>query len=342
MLVPLTQGIIRPAFKTFDPCDASIPQYLSITNRGVEIHASSEDPLLIIFSHAGVNYIHEENDTKLAWETPFSGSSPHWIYWEIDELGNIDYGYTRIEPLKGSQLPSDPQHGQHFFLTPNKTLQVWNAPRGKWEIKIRVFAASISGSSIDMGKNAQGNQMRFCENASQVGFNGEFRAGFLLYSGTDAIKDSNGKFLNTATDLISQASMFNKTKLMAEKIEGKAIQNIPKHYCVTWKGRNKQIGLASYTDVDNPAIGVSLEGSIRHQTRQFISKGYIYDPQSFAWSSPPNTKLFVGKNGELTTIAPTSHSLQQVGYIVNPYTVFIDMGDRILIDPVIKPSPTPI
>lgn len=334
MIVKFRQGVIRPYYSGVLPGDPSIPTYLRKKGASVEIRASLKDIIIVNFSKGPRNFLYEETENKVAWKN-FVGSPPYWLYWDLTNTGTVEYGYTRLEPQKGGTLPIAPQHDQHFYLIPERKMKVWDSTRRRWLTKTRVFATRYDNAfSPEITSD-------FLENRSQVGLNMEDSAGYLLFSdANEAIRDSRG-FITTETPLLAQGSSFNGNKVDAEKIGGLATQNIPRNYCVIWNGRNREIGLASYRKSKAPAVGVSLVGGIRGQFIPFMTQGYIHDPTNFAWSESPNTPLFVGVDGELTTETPKKISLQKVGYIVDKYTVYIDISPQILIDPVTTTTPEP-
>ena len=335
MRVKFRQGVIRPYYSEILPGDPSIPSYLQKVGNTVAIRASFIDPIIVNFSHGTENYLYEETEDKEAWSSLITGS-PCWLYWELDSDGLIQYGSTKIEPLVGLTPPNNPVPDQHFFSIPKKAMLVWSGAKNKWESKIRVFATKYEHDFTPNISN------EFAENRSQVGLNLESNAGYLLYTDNGMALKDGPNFVTTNRSLKTQGSVFNYNKIATEKVDGKATQNIPIHNCVAWDGPQRQMRKASYRDVNNPAMGVTTYGAVRGQVRSFITQGYIHDPSRFNWEEDPNTLLFVGVYGELTTTPPRKISIQRMGYIVDRHTVYIDVGPQILIDPIIdEPEPEP-
>ena len=147
--------------------------------------------------------------------------------------------------------------------------------------------------------------------------------------------------LRSSDNIKTQGSIYNRLKQSSVIKAGVASQKILKNMCVTW-GKSKSISLASFVDVNNPAIGVAFTDIERGETNVFITEGYIHDPDNFDWSYPANTTLFIGKSGELSPIPPERFSIQKMGYIVDRHTVYINVGPQILIEETIpRPTPTP-
>ena len=332
MKVKFRQGVIRPYYSELTPGDPSIPTYLNKVGNDVAIRASYEDPIIVNFCSRNKNYLYQEFGDKTAWKN-IQGLGPHWLFWEIDASGKIQYGSTKLEPLVGNTFPDSPLTDQHFFSVTTRALYVWTSGR-KWEEKIRVFATKYENQEFPE------ITPQFAENRSQVGLNYEASAGYLVFGENDTIIKEGSEFVTTDDKLLAQGGFFNRNKISTERIDALASQNIAEYECVTWSGPQRVITRASSLDVNNPAIGVMLNGSSRYQVRQFINEGYIHDPVRFNWNEPPNTYLFLGVNGQLVTKPPMRASIQRMGYIVDRRTIYVDVGRQVLIDPVVVQNPT--
>ena len=331
MKVQFRQGIIRPYYSRLTPGDPSIPTYLNKVGNDVVIRANYRDPIIVNFCHKTKNYLYQEFDDKIAWKN-IQGIGPHWLFWEIGKDGTIQYGSTKLEPLVGNTFPQIPSVGQHFFHVSGRVMFVWTSAR-KWEQKICVFATKYENQEFPQITSA------FAENRSQVGLHQEVSAGYLIFGESNKVIKDGDNFVTTEDNLLAQGSFFNRNKVATHRVDGLALQNIAKYECVTWSGPQRKISRASSLDVNNPAIGVMVEGVSRHQVSQFITKGYIHDPTRFNWNEPPNTYLFLGVDGTLTTKPPLRACIQRMGYIVDRRTVYIDIGRQVLIDPLFIPAP---
>jgi hypothetical protein len=117
-------------------------------------------------------------------------------------------------------------------------------------------------------------------------------------------------------------------KLEAEVVEAIAIEHIPKWYCVAYVDTGK-IGLAKTTDFNHPCVGIAREEIYTSEVRNFMSRGHIRDP-NFNWTQAAGSPVFVGNNGQITASPSQSFSIQQVGTVVSPKILFIDVQPIIL------------
>ena len=329
MLVKFIQGVIRPYYSQFTPGDNSVPTYLKKDGNNVAIRASEIDPIIVNFCDGDKNYLYQESTDKVAWKN-LLGRGPVWLYWELAD-GKILYGYTKLEPASGLQFPEKPKHGQDFFSYADRKMYAWDSRTKKWEKKLRVFCTKYEFQDSPTITN------EFKENKSQVGLSGEFEAGFLVFdsSGT-AIHDSEQYFTDSTPFSVEG---FNFSSIKQENAKGHAIESIPQYHCVSWKGPNRQMGLNSYLDPDKSTVGISIKGSPKFDTVEFITQGYIHDPIAFDWNESPNTYLFVAKDGSITTKTPHNISLQRVGYVVDRSTIYVEIREKILFNAYFDETP---
>lgn len=76
-------------------------------------------------------------------------------------------------------------------------------------------------------------------------------------------------------------------------------------------------------------IGVSTSSSLAGGAAIIETDGEITDA---SWSWTPGDALFVGANGVLTDIAPTSIALRQVAVAVSSNTIRVDLGDLYILE----------
>lgn len=313
MIINFKQGILRPALLHGEITSAD--PYLQINGNSVYVIASVANPIIVNFSDNNNNYLYEETTTRPAWEIGDIVNGPtKWLYWELKYDGEISNGVTQVEPTFGPVLPTSPTPNHHHFLTPKGIMYVWSG--NGWESKLRVFAARLGSSILDTSD--------FPVNISHVGMNEVSVAGY-------AAKSDLGPFLSSSKEVKVQDSFYNRNKQSSVVEFGTSLERIPKNMCVMWE-KDKTVSIASYVNINSPAIGVALHDINRGENNLVITEGYIHDPVNFNWSEPPNTSLFVGKNGFLSTIPPDRVSIQKMGYIVDSNTVYISIGPQILID----------
>ena len=332
MLITFRQGIISyqdtPNF------------FLVLTGGNVNLNAD-RIPTDITLAHGTVDYLFTESQSIIgAWSGPFVNGTNYWLYWDIDNFtGQRTFGSTTVDPFQangyGLDFPSSPQVDQHFFNTTINKMHVWNGSR--WVEKIRLFAAKITSGGI----------LQSIAIGSQIGVTSKRTAGHILFDNNGLpIKTSDrfgmGYFVTTETYLNSQVDRNNSYKLEALHPTGKAIEPIPQYYCVSWKDVN-QLGVASYKDPLHPCIGISSVPMGVNEVSPFITDGFISNFANWNFTDPPGTILWVGITGEITTAVPQDTSMQEIGYVVSPDTVFISLRRVILIDglPNITATPTP-
>ena len=335
MLLPIRQGILRPLHIK----DLNQNSHLSIVNNTVSVIATKENNIILTFSFYNKNFLFKEDKNVIAWEN-LPSNTPSWLYWDLDiNSGERTFGYTLVEPTFGEEEPINPPLDQHFFNTKNNTMQVWDG--STWIVKLRVFAATYDGTDLSIPDN-------FMPNESQVGLDEESNAGYLLFDSNNKTIRLSNNYLNSETILFSQNNYHNGIKLSAKKQDAILLEDLDVYQCITRKNNLKGIGKTTSNDPNNPCLGILAEASKSGAVRQYIINGYVHDPLRFNWNDPPNTYLFVGPSGELTTLPPNRVSQQRVGYIVDRHTIYIDLKEKILIDPykrpeieLIEPDPEP-
>lgn len=320
MIVNFRQGIVSIQLT---------PNFLTLVGDHVNLNANS-DPTIITFAFGDSDYLFTEAaDIVAAWEGPFIGSTDYWLYWDLDiYTGLRTFGYTTVNPFTPTGgygvLPNSPSNGQHFFEMSSKKMKVWTG--GKWIEKIRVFAAKIASGAI----------LQPLSVGSQINLNQTRLSGHLLFdSKGNVVKIADrlgrGSFVTTETYLNSQDNRDNSYKLEAMQNVGKAVEPLPKYSCLSFKGP-QLLGVSSSNDVTRQCIGISSKDTSLNETTTYITNGFITNYNNWNFSDEPGTYLWVGVRGEITTDIPQNYSMQKIGHIVSPDTIFIDIQDQILID----------
>lgn len=296
------------------------PTFLQIVGAGVSLIVSP-DVTLLTFSHGDEDYLFEENQTiNSAWSGPFPSNQDHYLFWDIDMIsGERTFGSTTIRPVVSQNQPG-PVQNRHWFDTQSKQMKVYTGRR--YVVKLRVFAAVLESG---------GNLVPYVK-GTQVSLNTPSVAGVILFDDDNKpVKKFNrfgrGHFITTETPLSSQFSRLINFKLENSLHDGKATEFIPKYSCVTFKTQNS-LSLAKYIEPDHPCIGVSSEDMFIGEAKNFITSGYIKN-DLWNWVHPPGTLLFVGPTGEITTDVPQSFSIQNIGRIVTPQSIYVDIKQLI-------------
>lgn len=321
MFVNFRQGLVRIQ---------TAPNFISFSGSTVSLNVNT-DPTIISFADQTTDYLFSENvSVSNAWIGPFVSSFTYWLYWDIDlRTGNRTFGSTTIAPLFGMHLPTTPAVGQHYFSYNDTTMRVWNGTT--WTPVLRVFAGQLNNGSTLVPYSI----------GSQVNLNQGRNQGFMIFDQTGSpIKNNSNYFITTETIIYAQNSPLNNYKIEAVQVDGRAVMPIPKYSAVTWTNIN-QLGLASYTDYLHPAIGISVEDMSKDQIKKFVTNGYLTN-SNWNFSDAPNTPVWVGLNGEITTTVPQTWSMQKLGVVVSSDTIFVNIESIVLLgNQIIFPSPTP-
>lgn len=312
--------------------------FLSFSSGSVNLNISSDD-VIVTFAHGKANYLFRESATVTgAWSGPFNVSGTTWLYWDIHfETGLRTFGKTDIDPTGfGSVLPLSPVVGQNFFYTKENKMKVWDGVR--WNTVIRVLAGEVENGTI-LTPYAVG---------TQIANNEEVYAGYILYAldgkpFKTAHAFNRGEFIHTESRLKTQNTPLNQYEQSNTEYSYKAKTSIPKGYCVSLV-EDKLLTLASNRIPDLPCIGISVDDLHANEVGRYITEG-IMEYSGWNFSSPPNTAIWVGVNGEITPVVPDRISMQRLGYVLSATKILLDIQEPIIIDSdylkCFVPSPTP-
>lgn len=345
------QGIIR--------FPSQFPFQFSSGNQTIDL-VIPQEPLIYTFADGpDTNYLYEEaNTVEDAWTNLPSGT--YYLYFELDILtGERMFGTTTLEPVAQNFEPSSPLSGQMWFDTRAIYEQMKVYSNGSFRRVIRLVAGEVNGLSITAPPGVA-DAPSFV--GTQVGFddlNPLISVGKLLFDDENKTKPlkrfdikGRGKFITTTTPIFSQFSNVSGYRIEESILEGKAVEPIAQYQCIAIRsitpylsggspiinlgGNGRGIGLSKNNDSDFPCVGISLENIPTGYTHSYISKGYLSD-DNFNIATPEidftlgtGTPIFVGADGQLTTNAPQTGSIQRVGYIVDNYTIFIDIQPIII------------
>jgi hypothetical protein len=249
------------------------------------------------------------------------------LYWDLDLVtAQRTFGYTKVAPSFGSSFPTSPTINEHFFNTEAMKMYYFNGQG--WVECIRVFAGYV-----------QKNKVVTLSLGTQVNVNSPNSIGEILFdvNGNPLkrfVNDGSFVFL-TSVDVIQPSNTnFESIKVNQLNISGKATENIPAYYCVIPKGRdnlgNTLIAKASFFNItDGEAFAVTNLQMNPNDVRQLVTRGYLQNP-SWYWNVPPHTKLYVGGDGEIATYVSNAFSTQEIGYVVNLNTIFINIQPQVI------------
>jgi len=280
------------------------------------------DPTVFVIAQGDYNYMFTENVTvPNAWG-PFNVNINYWLYWDVDLIsGKLTRGITELQPFTDSAAPMRPKKDQHWFDTSEMVMKIWNGVA--WIGKLRVFAAEFQN----------GANIIYYPLGSQVGVGGgskEYASGSLVYDTnhnpaiiTQRVGNCfNSRFVTTETPLHAQFSKLANFRMESSVNQAKGYENIPEFYAVAYVEPNT-IGLASCTDHKRPAIGIASENISRGEVRSFITKGFVRSEQ-WNFTEPAGHRLYVGMGGLIETKPIPKQSIQEIGIIIDPQTIFVN------------------
>lgn len=283
----------------------------------------SPDPTVFLIAHRETDYMFTENASVIKAWGPFGGVD-YWLYWDVSFLtGEVTRGFTTREPITTSIEPKEKDLDQHWFDTSTMVMKRWDG--SCWMEVIRLFTAKYQSGSILLPKN-KGSQVGVGHPSTP---NLEFFAGTPLLNPEDKPlqvwqRDRKGQFITTETPLHGQLSRNANFRVEAAINMADAAESIPIHHAVAYSGTGKdKVMLARNTLPEKQSIGISAEEMTPGEVSTFITKGFVTN-DDWNWVEPAGTRLFVGATGELVITPPTIDSIQEMGVITGPQTVFIN------------------
>lgn len=349
MKVSFRQGIIR------HQTVLSAPDFLrktSLSGESIDIIVSPE-PTVFTMAHYGTDYLFEIGKTVVgAWGGGPAGSingplTPHgvtqYLFWDVSlASGALSYGWTLVPPIVGVNEPTNPVPDQHWFDFQNTRMRVFTQPDptkpGYWQDKIRLFAAVYSSSAIIIPFPI----------GSQVGIDGgEYNPGNIIYGANNRpIKQQDGTFLTTETQLLVSQTTGQNVKFDMGLVYGQASEEIPKFYLVSFKP-DRTLGLASSNNVNRFVSGIVIEDLHQEEVGQVITNGIVRNEQ-WSWTTAEiNKPVFCGQNGEIRLTPPVVGVVQQVGFVYDTDSIYINLFPPVRLTgsgisgPPISPPPVP-
>lgn len=340
MKIPFRHGIIEK------PAPLSGPPFLKPSapdNTGVDLRADYDEPVRFTIAHYSANYLFEiANNVSRAWgNDPTVGSingpmdatgATQYLFWDINlATGALGYGWTAVPPIISGTQPTNPLPDTHWFDTVNKVMKVFKKPNpaasGVWLDKVRLFAGEYTSTG----------QVVSYPIGSQVGITGVggqvWDAGNLILGvNNKPLKQADGTFVTTVSNLIinqtsAQNVQFDMALVFAQaapRPDSLGGLTIPKFHLVSFLP-NRKMCLASSGDLNLFVSGVVTEDVNANEVSQVITNGMVRNEQ---WSWPDSTinkPLFCGLTGELTLSPPVAGVVQQVGFVHDKDSVYINL-----------------
>lgn len=326
MKINFRQGIVRiPTYLTG-------PNWLQKTSlSGVSVDLNVADtPIVLTFAHYAGNYLFEEGrDIVGAWGTGSVGSSnspltgagvTQYLYWDVDlATGILSRGWTLAAPFISATEPINPVHDSHWFDLTNNRMRVYrkngSAP-GIWMDKIRLFAGIYDSSAI-LHPFTVGSQVGLTD---IEGLHGSL----ILGTNNKPLKQSDGTFATTQTDLIISQTSGQNVRFDTALIFAQAAEEIPKYHCVSFLHK-KRIGLASSSNLNSFVSGIVTANYNQEEVAQIISNGVVRNEQ-WNWTEDQiNKPLFCGPSGEIRLTPPPAGTVQQIGIVYEQDSILLNI-----------------
>lgn len=334
MQISFRQGILRYQTPLSGP---TLLQRTPLSNTSVDLLVVPNEPVLITFAHYTANYLVAENTTVSgAWGSgavgstngPLAMNQTQYLYWDIDlGSGALTRGWTSLSPIYTSQAPVNPQPGQMWFDNINTVWNVYTKTTptsiGTWQNKVRCFAGTYMSNGV-LVPMPIGSQV-----PPAPGIVGLFSAGnLLLGTNNSPLKNSDGTFVTTATQLIVQETSGQNVTFDAALAWGEASQDIPAFYLVSF-GPNKTISLASSNNYSSFVSGIVTDQLYEEEVGRVVINGVVRYDQ---WSWPLiNAPLFCGPSGQVTTTPPPIGVVQQIGTVYDTDAIVLNIGPPVRI-----------
>lgn len=298
------------------------PTFLTLASNRVSlsIPPSPTQPLSITIADGDTNYtVHEPVTVQNAWQGPFVGSGPYWLYWDIDtKTGAKSYGHTTIEPVAQATAPASPQEGAHWYNTATNLHYVWNSTRNRWVRVYRVFAAKLQGTTFVSVSN---NSPSFV--GTQVGNNTAADTGEIVFDlNGDVITRGNGTFFTTETIVKTGIVTNTAVKLASVLTVAEAQQPIDAYDVVVFTAQGKIIPATS-NDASR-LIGLVENFTDTGESANIVVRGNVTST-IWDWSAlVPGAFLYIDANTSALTSIPPIANKKPVARVVNRNTVIFE------------------
>ena len=324
MKLSFRQGIIRKETNA----SPALLTWHSMAHDSVDLNVglgNTFSPISVAFGHYGSNYVVDETkDVDNAW-IGFPTGVNVYLYWDIDlATGALSRGWTTIPWVQNSVEPINPVNNLHWWDNTNTRMRVYRKPTpastGVWQDKVRVFVGWIQN----------GSTLHTYPLGSQVGITGKFDGGNLILGANNVpLKQQNGTFVTTATDLIIQQTTGQNVQFDAALVFAEAAEEIPAFTCVAFRPY-KMINLAGVYEensviVERFANGISVQSLAQEEVGQIVSNGVIRNDQWMWEPEQIGRPLFCGPLGEVQLTPPLAGFVQQIGTVFDTDAIYLNI-----------------
>lgn len=327
MQVQFRQGILRYDTNQSPP----ILSRTSLTAASIDLNVV-DSPILVTFAHYNANYLIEETRTVVgAWGSgdvnstngPLPMNQTQYLYWDLNlSTGALTRGWTSLPWIYTHDAPLNPQNDLHWFDLSTNRMRVWRKPGpapGYWQDVVRCFAGWYDSNAI----------LNIYSPGSQVGITGSFEAGNIMLAANNApLKQRDGTFATTASQLIIQQTSGQNVKFNAAVIFGEAAEPIPSFYMVNFLP-NGRIQLARSGELFKSAMGIVTENLSTNEVGFVTTNGKVKNDQ-WMWSDEViGSPIFLGPTGEIWLTPPIGGICQRIGEIFSRDAVNISIHQPI-------------
>ena len=293
----------------------------------------SPDPTVLLFAHRDSTYVIEEVKTIVHAWGPITTPATRYLYWDVNLLtAAVTRGMTLLPPLYSSAAPPTPVIDQHWFDTNDNIFRVWTTQG--WAERVRLFAGHVTSGSI----------IRPLGIGSQAGLVGNFEGGnIILDSFAKPLRQSNGCFVNTVTQLSIVNLGTVNTRIEGTIASVMAAEEIPMYSCVQLRQGGRAV-LARSDDHTSRISGVVAEDLYEGEVGKLITSGVLRSSR-FTWAPDKvNFPLFCGTAGEITLSPPQQGVLQIIGFVYDLDAIYLNIHQAVVLDnpeDIITPPPPP-
>lgn len=151
-------------------------------------------------------------------------------------------------------------------------------------------------------------------------------------------KDNSVEFLTTESELTVENGYIGKIDQHLNIT--KCLEAIPKHRCISIDSKNYKYCKLAKNGLS--CTGINQNEHASGDVVNYVKYGYLYDVLGWNFTGSPGSPLYLGEQSEISE-SPSRYIIQRVGFIVDDYTIFVDIGNPIktMFDFSVPPTPTP-
>lgn len=268
--------------------------------------------VVVSFADGVSNYLFEQFYINKS----FTLSSGNSLYFEINlDTGSCDLVYRNSSFSYGNHFPSEPQENECFYELSTNKMYYWNGYN--WAQCLRIFICYVMNGIVNI----------FPINKSHVGLNQKCTSVKLQSNNWKKIKNNNMFELATTLDSSTPTEYLTLNRL--NTIIPICGENIPKYSCIGIANDGKYYKCTNYNLLT--CVGITTENSYVNMPPKMIYNGIIESLSSTILTSfnIHRTPLYMGSDGNISTTSTDSNIKQTIGYVINQFSIFINIGNPI-------------